>query len=106
MATFSNEEYAYIVFMYGKADGIGSLARRLYREQYPNRRLPNARVFQNTFSRLSEPGIHHAEPGVNPGRHDTGIEEDIIADPTATIRVVAENQSIIKINHFDMEGVE
>lgn len=98
MATFSNEEYADIVFMYGRADGNGSLARRMYQERYPNRRLPNVRVFYNTFRRLSVVGIHRAESGFNPGRHHPSIEEDIIAafdaDPTTSVRVVARNLNI------------
>lgn len=38
MAAFTSQEQADIVFMYGKADGNGALARRLYQERYPNRR--------------------------------------------------------------------
>lgn len=98
MATFSNAEYADIVFMYGRADGNGSLARRMYQERYPNRRVPHVRVFYNTFRRLSESGIHRAEPGVNPGRHSTSTEEDILAafeaDPGTSVRVIARNLNI------------
>lgn len=98
MATFSNQEYADIVFMYGRADGNGNLARRMYQERYPNRRVPNVRVFYNTFRRLAEDGIHRVEPGVNPGRHSPGVEEDILAafeaDPTTSTRAVARNLNI------------
>lgn len=98
MPAFSNEEYADIVFMYGRADGNGALARRMYQERYPNRRLPNVRVFYNTFRRLSESGIRQVEPGVNPGRHDPDVEEEILAafeaDPTTSVRVVARNLNL------------
>ncbi|KAG5893918.1 hypothetical protein JTB14_028728 [Gonioctena quinquepunctata] len=67
-------------------------------------RVPNVRVFSNTYRRLSESGIHHAEPAVNPGRHNVNVEEQILAafeaDPTISIRVVA------RVKPFDMESVE
>ncbi|XP_074030951.1 uncharacterized protein [Leptinotarsa decemlineata] len=103
MAEFTSHEQADIIFMYGRADGNASLARRLYQERYPNRRVPNVRVFSNTYRRLSESGIHHAEPAVNPGRHNVNVEEQILAafeaDPTTSIRVVARdlNLSIWKV---------
>ena len=92
---FTNQEYADIVFTYGRADGNGALARRLYQEPYPNRRLPNFRMFQNTFRRLTEVGIgNNPARGVNPG-HNVEIEEQILeaftADPTASVRKVAED---------------
>ncbi|XP_074041464.1 uncharacterized protein [Leptinotarsa decemlineata] len=97
MAEFTSHEQADIIFMYGRADGNASLARRLYQERYPNRRVPNVRVFSNTYRRLSESGIHHAEPAVNPGRHNVNVEEQILAafeaDPTTSIRVVARDWS-------------
>ncbi|KAG5893118.1 hypothetical protein JTB14_019321 [Gonioctena quinquepunctata] len=67
------------------------------------RTVPNVRVFSNTYRRLSESGIHHAEPAVNPGRHNVNVEEQILAafeaDPTISIRVVARdlNLSIWKV---------
>ncbi|KAG5875940.1 Fasciclin-3, partial [Gonioctena quinquepunctata] len=66
-------------------------------------KVPNVRVFSNTYRRLSESGIHHAEPAVNPGRHNVNVEEQILAafeaDPTISIRVVARdlNLSIWKV---------
>ena len=98
MATFSSEEQANIVFMYGRADGNGALAQRMYHERYPNRRLPNVRVFYNTFRRLSETGIRGADRGVNPGRHDPDVEEEIMhafeEDPTLSVRAVARNLNL------------
>lgn len=90
---FTNAEYADIVFMYGRADGNGALARRLYQERYPDRRVPNFRVFQNTFRRLIENGVgNNPVRGVNPGA-DVDVEEQILAafaaDPTTSVRKVA-----------------
>lgn len=95
---FSNEDHANIIFMYGRADGNGALARRMYQEHYPNRRLPNVRMFYNTFRRLNENGIHRPATRVNPERYDADIEEEIIhafeADPTTSIRTVAQNLNV------------
>lgn len=94
MATFSNEEYADILFMYGRANGNASGAQRLYREHFPDRRVPNVHVFGNTFRRLRETGsLHRRESGVNPGRHVPEVEEQILeafaADPNTSTRKVA-----------------
>ncbi|XP_050311553.1 uncharacterized protein LOC126747097 [Anthonomus grandis grandis] len=93
---FTNQEYADIVFTYGRANGNGALARRLYQERYPDRRLPNFRVFQNTFRRLTEVGIgNNPARGVNSGHNNVEIEEQILeaftANPTASVRKVAED---------------
>lgn len=54
--SFSNEEYADILFYYGAARGNAEQARREYGEVFPNRRLPDARVFSRTFRRVRERG--------------------------------------------------
>ncbi|GBP13811.1 hypothetical protein EVAR_8026_1 [Eumeta japonica] len=76
MAAFTSQEQADIVFMYGRANGNRALARRL----------------------LSESGIHHAEPGVNPERHNSDDEEEIIAafeaNSTISVRVIARNLNL------------
>ena len=45
-----------MIFMYGRANGIGERAARLYRERFPNRRHPNRKTFERLFRRLSETG--------------------------------------------------
>lgn len=94
MAAFTNEEYADIVYMYGRADGNGLQARRLYQERFPGRRLPNVTVFYNTYRRLYETGsVKRNEPGVNPGRHPPEVEDLILqafaVDPTTSTRKIA-----------------
>lgn len=94
MATFTNAEYADILFTYGRADGNARLARRLYAERYPGRRLPNVQVFINTYRRICDNGtVHHREPGVRADMHDPGVEELILdefqRDGTTSIRKVA-----------------
>lgn len=54
--TYSNSEYADMVYLYGFCDGNTSAARREYAARFPNRRLPNKHVFSLTFQRLKETG--------------------------------------------------
>lgn len=102
MAKYSNQEYADIMFMYGRADGNGAAARRLYQERFPQRRIPDIRVFANTYRRISEHGnVIHTEPGPGrqiPHRHPVEIDEAIVeefeADPTKSIRQVARQYNV------------
>lgn len=94
MSVFSNEEYADIVFAYGRANGNTRAAQRMYRELYPNRRVPHHSTFSNTFRRLRETGsLRFMEPRVNERQHAVVIDERILekfdSDPTISIRKVA-----------------
>lgn len=105
MATFTNSEYADIMFMYGKADGNATAARRLYQESFPERRLPNVQVFINTYQRLSESGsLHRRECGFL--RYTPEIDEQILrafeADPTTSLRRVA---ALLNINLWKVWSV-
>jgi hypothetical protein len=55
---YSFEEYADMHLMYGRADGNRALARRLYLETFPNRRLPNEKTFQRVDERLRGSSNH------------------------------------------------
>lgn len=112
MAGFSNVEYADILFMYGKADANAAAAQRLYRERFPNRRVPNVQVFINTYRRIRETGnLHRAEQHPGAGRYNVADEEQILeafeADPTVSIRTIARqlNLSLWKVwSVLRMEG--
>ncbi|KYQ48638.1 hypothetical protein ALC60_12319 [Trachymyrmex zeteki] len=54
--TYSNSEYADMVFVYGFCNGNALKAVREYARRFPNRRVPNRRVFMLTFNRLRETG--------------------------------------------------
>ncbi|CAK9829671.1 Transposable element Tc3 transposase [Anthophora retusa] len=104
MTTFSNAEYADILFMYGKANGNASGARSLYQERFPQKRVPNVQVFTNTYRRIRETGsVHHQEPGVTYTTYAADVDEQILeafeADPTTSIRTIAHrfNVSIWKV---------
>lgn len=43
-------------FIYGLADGSNALAARLYAERFPNRQIPDGRMFARIHSRLRETG--------------------------------------------------
>ncbi|KAJ4451198.1 hypothetical protein ANN_02658 [Periplaneta americana] len=53
--------------MYGKADGIAALARRLYQERYPQRQCPDRKTFVRLHYRLCEYGKFNS-PGLGRGR--------------------------------------
>ncbi|KAJ4434760.1 hypothetical protein ANN_23329 [Periplaneta americana] len=64
---YSNQELAEIHFMYGKADGNAALARRLYKERYPQRQCPDRKTFVRLHSRLCEYGKFNST-GLGRGR--------------------------------------
>lgn len=56
MANYTNAEMADMHFLYGRANGNGLRARRLYAELYPERTLPHHSVFARIHQRLREEG--------------------------------------------------
>ena len=60
--TFTHEEYADMVYMYGYCNGNANAAVDEYRRRYPLRRTPNRAVFANVFCALREcgtlPSVH------------------------------------------------
>ncbi|KAJ4428626.1 hypothetical protein ANN_24671 [Periplaneta americana] len=77
---YSNQELAEIDFMYGKADGIAALARRLYQERYPQRQCPDLKTFVRLHYRLCEYGKFNS-PGLGRGRPrstTSEVQEEIL----------------------------
>lgn len=93
MATFTNEEYADIIMVYGESHGVARAAQRIYQERYPNRRVPGRRVFQDTYRRIREGTLFINEPRGLIVRHNVDVDERILAlfeeDPTRSIRNVS-----------------
>lgn len=56
MENFTNAEMADMHFAYGRSNGNGLQARRLYAELYPERRLPHHTIFARLHQRLRENG--------------------------------------------------
>jgi len=68
--TFSFEEYADMIYVYGFCDGNSVLVIAEYQQRFPNRRIPNRRVFTGVYQALRDigrlPGFGIAtEHGVN-----------------------------------------
>lgn len=53
---FTNEEFTDMHFFYGMANGNSYEALRLYRDNFPNRRMPTAQIFERIHRRLRETG--------------------------------------------------
>ena len=91
MATYNIQEYADILFYYGNA----YLAARLFDARFhPRRKIPDPRVFSNTYRRMAETDNgHHHESTVGSALHhpedDENIPASFAADPTKSIRKVA-----------------
>jgi Transposase. len=56
MAGYSNAELTDMHFMYGRANGNATEARRLYVDAYPNRQIPSQRMFGRIHQRLRDTG--------------------------------------------------
>ena len=56
MYSFTTEEYADIVFMYGFCNGNARQAAREYHRRFPHRHQPVHTVFSASFRRLREKG--------------------------------------------------
>lgn len=92
MANFTLREKADMVFMYGRANGNGREAARLYQESFPNRHQPNHKTFAALFQRLAETGMVLREtPLTDKGRPRTRRTHDF---EEAILDHVAENPSV------------
>lgn len=101
MVPYSNRELADMVFTYGKANGNGRRAARLYRETYPRRQQPQHSMFATVFRRLSETGSFR-EAGNYEGRtrdvRTPDLEEHVINavedDRRVSTRMLARQYSV------------
>jgi len=53
---FSFEEYADMIYVYGFCDSNSVLAVAEYQQRFPNRRIPNRRVFTGVYQALRDTG--------------------------------------------------
>lgn len=101
MGDFTYAEKADMHYMYGRANGNGRAALRMYRAEYPDRRMPDHRIFQRLHRQLCETGAFDVN------RHDAGrlravrtprLEAsilDIVADrPESSTRTVARDVGV------------
>ena len=100
MARYTNAEMADMHYIYGLADGNALKAKRLYMERFPNRIVPDRKIFQSIHQRLRETGTLRRSGG--PGRPMTvrrvDVEEtvlDMIEDePGTSTRRIAQNLNV------------
>lgn len=93
---FTNAELANIHLMYGLSDCNRALARRLYSERFPNRRLPSENTFLKVHDRLTQYGSFTTPP-LGRGRPRTtrtlDLEESVLQavedDPSSSTRRIA-----------------
>lgn len=101
MVLFTNSEYADMHYMYGLADGNALKAKRLYEERFPNRNIPDRRIFSNIHRRLCEKGNFDLDNHLK-GSHQTArtqeIEEEVLnsieEDPNLSTRKISRNLNI------------
>ena len=83
-----------MIYVYGFCDGNSVLAVAEYQRRFPNRRIPNRRVFIGVYQTLRDtgrlPGVRvSAERGVNEGINEEGIVRMVYRSPRASTRRIA-----------------
>lgn len=113
MEPYSNEEYADMHFMYGRANGNAREAARLYQETYPGRRHPESRTFTRVHQRLRENGCFAYGRAVGRPARITPEVEDMVLEAvqlspgTSTRRIatqvpVLSHSSVWRILHRNL----
>ena len=88
--TFSVAEYEDMIYVYGFCDGNSVHAVAEYQQRFPNRRIPNRRVFTRVYQTLRDtgtlPGVRiAAERGVNEGvDEEEGVVQMVQNSPRAS----------------------
>jgi len=93
--TFSDAEYADMIYVYGFCDGNSVYAVAEYQQRFPNRRIPTRRVFTRVYQTLRDtgtlPGVriaakHDVNEGVN---EEEGIVQMVQSSPRANTQRIA-----------------
>jgi len=105
MPLYTNTELADIHFMYGKADGNAELARQLYREKYPQRRVPCNRVFSGVHQQLRDNGsfsinVRNRDRSIRTNNVEEVVIQQAIDDPSTSVRRIARRTNISKSTVF------
>ena len=88
MEPYSNEEYADMHFMYGRAEGNALEAARLYRQQYPVRRHPESCHLQGSISALGRGAGRPAR--ITSEVEDIALEAVRLSPGTSTGRIATQ----------------
>lgn len=99
--SYTNEEYADMIFLYGFCNGISTRARDEYRQRYPHRSVPSSRTFTCLFQRLRETGrlqrstsSYRRTSGTSSADLDQVILTIFENDPETSIRSVANRLNV------------
>ncbi|GFV50576.1 DUF4817 domain-containing protein [Trichonephila clavipes] len=76
--------------MYGHANGNGRAALRMYHAQFPDRRMPDHRIFQRLYRQFHETRSFHVT------RHDAGRRR--------TVRIQSPKESILNVVASESES--
>jgi len=92
--TFSFEEYADMIYVYRFCDGNSVLAVAEYQQRFPNRRIPNLRVFTGVYQALRDTSRHPdvciaAKHGVNEDVNEEGIVRMVHRSPHTSKQRIA-----------------
>ena len=92
--TFSVAEYADMIYVYSFCASNSVHAVAEYQQRFPNRRIPNRRVFTRVYQTLRDtgtfPGVHNAaERNVNEGVDKEGIVHMVQSCPRVSTRRIA-----------------
>jgi len=92
--TFSFEEYADMIYVYGFCEGNSVFAVAEYQQRFPIRRIPNRRVFTGVYQALRDTGRLPdfriaTERGVNEGVNEEGIARMVHRSPRTSTRRIA-----------------
>lgn len=93
MFTFTTQEYADIHYIYGFCDGNSAAAAREYALRFPNRRIPDRRVFQGVHNHLREYGTFPKSSTERPIQQTVENEENILRqidnNPSTSVRKIS-----------------
>ena len=94
-------------FIYGCANGNGRDALRMYREQFPDRQIPDHRKFQRLHRQLNDTGSNHLtrhEAGRKRVVRSASLEKSILNTvgdrPESRTIAVIHQASVIAIKQF------
>lgn len=105
MSNYSFAEQADMIFMYGRANGNGREAARLYQEMFPRRQQPNHKTFAAVFQRLRQSGMLFPFAGDRGRKRDVRtphVEENILQlvfeDPSVSIREMTSRTQVSRMS--------
>lgn len=90
METYTFEEQVDMVLVYGQCQCNGRKSVRVYREKFPNRRVPNHQTFGNIVRRLRVTGSFkpkHTDRGRQRTRRTVELEERVLERVTEDLKI-------------------